>query len=246
MNQSSQLYKQYLEDARNMAKIGKDSLTLQKAGVMAQIAAAIAATGFVMEDVFANGAPEPAENSSNVVTMPVRSVTGKASLERTVPPKKEEPAVDAADVAAMEYMNSDEFAALKTVAGENREKREMRYAYLKKKYGTTKLGQLPKESWPMIAPEKGLMDEFRQFIASWKADIGQWTAKICAEASTSSATEMKDLTVTEYLDALIPSLYHVNYILSFAPEERADLLQVLDLAIDSYIDGTWEDIEKVS
>lgn len=270
MEEATKLYRQYLEDARSLAKVGQDANTLQKANVFAQIAAAIAATGYVEPHAFTEEAPEPVEEkpTPNVVSMPAtpRTVTGKASLERTVPPKKE-PAVDP-DIEVKAYLASDAFKALDNVSKEEKDKRELRYAYLKKEYGSLKMSQLPQEAFPYVVPEKGIMNDFRKYLASWNADTDVWMTKVAAEASKNRATGIGELTVTEYLDTLIPALFHVNYILSFAQDQRADLMDVLamvskgdvkkiedirlgeasflHMSIDSVIDGTWEAMEQVS
>ena len=251
--------------------MGQDATALQKAEVFAQIAAAIAATGFVEQFAFSAAAPEPEpekeKTTPNVVSMPAaRTVTGKASLERTVPPKKEPAADPDAEVKA--YLASDEFLSLTNVSKEVKAKREMRYAYLEKQYGSLKMSQLPQEAYPYVLPEKGIMNDFRKYLASWGADEGKWMAKVAAEASETGAASIGDLTVAEYLNTLIPALYHVDYILSFAQDQRTELLDVLKMvskgdvkriedirlkeasflhmAIDSVIDGTWDAIEQVS
>ena len=250
--------------------MGQDAITLQKANVFAQIAAAIAATGYVEQHAFSEAAPEPTEEKQtpNVVSMPAaRTVTGKASLERTVPPKKELAQDPDSEVKA--YLTSDAFKALENVSKEAKEKRELRYAYLKKEYGSLKMSQLPQEAFPYVVPEKGIMNDFRKYLASWGADENAWMTKVAAEASKNRATGIGELTVTEYLDTLIPALFHVNYILSFTKDQRAELMDVLamvtkgdvkkiedirlgaasfiHMSVDSVIDGTWDAaMEQVS
>ena len=113
------------------------------------------------------------------------------------------------------------------------------------------------------------MNDFRKYLASWGADENAWMTKVAAEASKNRATGIGELTVTEYLDTLIPALFHVNYILSFTKDQRAELMDVLamvtkgdvkkiedirlgaasfiHMSVDSVIDGTWDAaMEQVS
>ena len=87
MEQATRLYKQYLEDARNLAKIGNDEVTLLKAIAFANIANAIGSTGFVnISEVIEedNGVKAESESKDNR-----KFVEGKASLKRTPNPKEE-------------------------------------------------------------------------------------------------------------------------------------------------------------
>ena len=271
MEQANKLYQQYLDDARNLAKVGKDELTLHKAAVFAQIAQAIAATGLVNEGAFGESmAPEPEIEKEESKTEPKKVVgTAKASLERKPEPKKvvgtapkpePKPELPA-------YLTSEEFKALKELEEENPDKHAERYKYLTGTYGNTAMRKLPEEAYAYFCPEKHAIDVFKYYLGQWKADVEQWTVKVATEASDGRATTIADLTVDEYLNKLMPAMLHLNYILSYAQDQAAmmDILKqvsrgqikklddlrlrnidFIHTAVDSVLNGTFDEIEKVS
>ena len=248
--------------------MGQDALTLQKAEVFAKIATAIATTGFVEASVFET-------NETEVKTAPA---AGKASLERKPEPKKvvgtvkpEDMPKTAAPVApepAPEWLTSTEFMALKDAEKEPADKKAARLDYLVRTYGSTHMKDLPPETFNFFHLELDVMDMMKGWLNKWKADVDRWRIKAATEISNNRTTEINELTVEEYLTKLIPAVNHLNYLLSFGPEQRDDLMQVLGqvskgtikklddirfrnidfvrISVDSVIDGTYEEIEKVS
>lgn len=269
MEQANRLYRQYLEDARNLAKVGQDALTLQKAEVFAKIATAIAATGFVEASIFEeeNTAPEPRKVTG-------QAPTGKASLERTPEPKKvvgtakvEVPAAPDPEPVP-EWLDSKEFAALEHIYDEPDVQKDIRIQYLLKTYGPKQMKQLPPEVFPYFHLEGNELKDMKYYLTTWNEDPEKWTIKAATEISNNCVTAISDLTVEDYLTKLMPAVYHMNYILSFEKDQHAELLRVLGqvskgtvkkiddlrfrniefihVAVDSVIDGTFDEIEKVS
>jgi len=249
--------------------VGQDALALQKAEVFAKIAAAIAATGFVTEDAFAEAGPEPADTKA----------TGKASLERKPEPKKvvvgttkpeemPKPITPAAPETVPEWLDSDAFVTLKELENEPADKKQERLDYLKKVYGPTLMKDLPQETFNYFHLEKRELDLMKYWLGTWKADVERWLIKAATEVSNNRVTTIGELTVEEYLTKLIPAIGHMNYLLSCEEDQRADMLQVLNqiskgsvkklddlrfrnikflrISFDSFINGTFDEIEKVS
>ncbi len=277
MEQATRLYKQYLEDARNLAKIGNDEVTLLKAIAFANIANAIGSTGFVnVSEIIEedNGVKAEQENKDNR-----KFVEGKASLKRTPNPKEEtvktEVKESEEDKKAREYIESDEFKKIENIVNynsesptETRENCKMRYDYLIRKFGDKKMKEVPSEYFFAFKPEKGLITTVLDCLTSWKADIEAWKTKIASECSESGATSFGDLTVTEYLNTMMPALYHLLSVIDFQEENRAELLSVLNtvsagavkkiedicmrnvdflhVGLDKYLDGTFDDVKEIS
>ena len=271
MTEANRLYQQYLEDARNLAKVGQDALTLQKAEVFAHIAAAIAATGLVTEDVFQ-------EEGLNPIPVTSPAPTGKASLERKPEPKKvvgttkpedmPKPVASTTSAPVPEWLNSTEFINMKDPEKEPADKKAERMDYLLKVYGTQKMKDLPPETFGFFHFEIDTMNTMKEWLNTWKADPDRWRIKAATEISNNRTTEVNELTVEEYLTKLIPAVTHLNYLLSFGPDQSDDLMQVLGqvskgtikklddirfrnidfirISVDSVIDGTFDEIAKVS
>lgn len=243
--------------------MGQDEVTLRKAGVFAQIAAAIAATGLVEANVFG----EPVKASE--IKEESKKVTGKESLERKPEPKKVTGTAPKSETKNEPpiYLTSDEFKNLKTLEEEADFRHTERYEYLTKAYGDKTMRQLPEEAYAYFAPEKHTIDVFKYYLSQWKADADKWTVKVATESSDNRATEIADLTVDEYLNKLMPAMLHLNYILSYAQDQDAMLdilkqvskgqikkledirLRNIDFthtAVDSVLNGTFDEIEKVS
>ena len=244
--------------------MGQDALTLQKAEVFAQIASAIAATGFVTE---AAGTEAPVKTVTG--TAPI----GKASLERKPEPKKVTGTVDTAPDTPVgnpvpAWLDSEEFLTLKELEKEPADKKTERIEYLLKTYGTKKMKDLPAETFNYFHLEIREMNLMKHYLGTWKEDPDRWRIKAATEISNNRVTEINELTVEEYLTKLIPAIGHLNYILSFSVDQHAELLNVLNqvskgtvkklddlrfrniefirISVDSVIDGTFDDIEKVS
>lgn len=244
--------------------MGQDALTLQKAEVFAKIAAAVAATGFVTEDVF--------------VTNETAAVTGKESLERKPGPKKvvvgttkpedmPKPVSQFVPEPAPAWLTSEEFNMLKELGSEPADKKAERIKYLLKNYGSKQMKELAPEIFPYFHLEGGELESMKCFLEEWNADVDRWKIKAATEISRNRTTAIGELTVEEYLTKLIPAVGHLNYLLSFGPDQYDDLLQAMNRVskdikklddlrfinidfvrkgVDSVIDGTFDEIEKVS
>ena len=234
--------------------MGQDELTLHKASVFAQIAAAIAATGHVEVTVF---------NENESTAKP----TGKASLERKPEPKKVTAQEPDRHTDAKEYLAGAEYKAVKNLEDEPADKHAIRYAYLTDIYGSKMMKELPEEAYGYFCPEKRVIDVFKYYLEQWHADVDKWIVKVATESSHDRVTTIAELTVEEYLNTLMPAMLHLNYVLSFAQDQEA-LLDVLNrvsrgqvkklddlrlrnikfirTAVDSVLNGTFDDIEKVS
>ena len=232
--------------------MGQDELTLHKASVFAQIATAIAATGHVEVTVFN-------ENGTDT--------NGKASLERKPEPKKATTPESDRHADAKEYLASAEYKDLKNLEDEQADKHAIRYAYLTDTYGSKMMKELPEEAYGYFCPEKRTIDVFKYYLGQWNADVDKWIIKVATESSHDRVTTIAELTVEEYLNVLMPAMLHLNYVLSFAQDQEA-LLEVLNrvsrgqvkklddlrlrnikfirTAVDSVLNGTFDDIEKVS
>lgn len=244
--------------------MGQDSLTLQKAEVFAKIAAAIAATGAVDPSVF----EETKEK--------VEATTGKASLERKPAPKKvvgtakveTQAAPEPEPKPVPEWLTSQEFAVLKELENEPADKKAARLDYLIGTYGSKPMKELPPETFAYFHLEKRELDLMKYYLGTWNADPERWTIKAATEISDNRVTTIGELTVEEYLTKLIPAVGNLVYLLSFEEDQHAELLNVMNqvskgtvkklddlrfrtiefirISVDSVIDGTYEDIAKVS
>lgn len=278
MEQATRLYKQYLEDAQSLAKVGNNEVTLLKAIAFAQIASAIASTGFV--EVVDSSAFASEENTQEDKKYR-KSVVGKASLKRTPNPKDEttkEEIVEeksSEDEAAEAYINSEDFKKIESLVNynqdspsETRENCKLRYDYLIKKFGEKKMSEVPREYFFAFKPEKGLINMVLECLTSWNADIDAWKSKIASECSESNATNFGELTVKEYLTVMMPALYHLISVIDFPEEDRTELMEALNtvsagsvkkiedirmrnvdflhVGLDKYMNGTFDDVEKVS
>lgn len=249
--------------------MGQDALTLQKAEVFAHIAAAIAATGWVNENVFEEGISAPTTTTVS---------TGKASLERKPEPKKvvgttkpedmPKPIAPAVPEPVPEWLTSAEFATLKELENEPADKKTARIDYLLKAYGSKLMKDMTPETFNYFHLEIREMNLMKYYLGTWNADPDRWRIKAATEISNNRTTEVNELTVEEYLTKLIPAVGHLNYLLSFDADQHEELLQVMNqvskgtikklddirfrnidfirISVDSVIDGTFDEIAKVS
>ncbi len=249
--------------------MGQDALTLQKAEAFAQIAAAIAVTGFVDESVFCKQetVSQPTEEKPEVSTK-------KASLERKPEPKKVvgtakiEAPVQPTPEPVPAWLTSKEFAELKELEKEPADKHAERMDYLLNTYGSKQMKDLPAETFNYFHLEIREMKLMKYYLGTWKADPDRWRIKAATEISNNRTTEVNELTVEEYLKKLIPAIGHLNYLLSFTEDQRPELMDVINevsnhsvkkledlrfqtvqyirIGVDKKIDGTFDDVEKVS
>ena len=247
--------------------MGQDALTLQKAEAFAHIATAIAATGFVDASIF-----DKQESVSKPIEEKPETPTKKASLERKPEPKKvvgtAKVEVPVPPAPAPAWLNSQEFAELKELGKEPEDKHAERMNYLLETYGSKQMKELPAETFNYFHLEIREMKLMKYYLGTWNADPDRWRIKAATEISNNRTTEINELTVEEYLKKLIPAIGHLNYLLSFTPDQRAELMDVINevsnhsvkkledlrfqtvafirIGVDKKIDGTFDDVEKVS
>lgn len=250
--------------------MGQDALTLQKAEVFAHIASAIASTGFVEASVFETQDVVPAKEELETIVK--EEPKGKASLERKPEPKKvvgtAKIEVPTPPAPTPEWLSSKEFMSLHDLSEESEENRKARVDYLIQNYGDKPMRSLPTETFAYFHLEKQELDNMKYYLSIWKEDAEQWMIKAASEISKNRVTSIGELTVEEYLKKLIPAVWNLNYILSFEEDQHDELMAVLSkvskgtvqkigdlyfpsiefirMSVDKVIDGTYDDIEKVS
>ena len=264
----TEMYKEYLDNAKNFLKIGTEPVVIEKAQACAQIAQAIAATGFVTADAF------------DGITLATTSSAGKESLKREPAPKKAEQKTEIhvveqpkPEVKPETTKQEAEVATTETVlppvppeSGETKEAKDARYAWLIKNYGDIVMEKLDPKVYPYLVPE-GRVNKFLAFyFEQHSMPVEDWEKYYASLISKNKHVKRSQFTIKEYLEQYIPFVDSLNYFLQFSdPNEvnsnlekatrgahnnylklNPDNITFCRISTEAYINGTLKDFEKDS